>query len=150
MTAIADVVTDHSQGALEQTNLPLDFAIEGEGYFSVQTNDGVAYTRNGSFMLDNEGYLHLGGQGRVLGANGQPIYLGTDKINADSNGFITNEQGAVLGQLGVFTFANPAQDLQKGQWVNYLLQTVSHSLLMALLYIIKWWKSQTVSCSAND
>lgn len=114
MTAIADVVTDHSQGALEQTNLPLDFAIEGEGYFSVQTNDGVAYTRNGSFMLDNEGYLHLGGQGRVLGANGQPIYLGTDKINADSNGFITNEQGAVLGQLGVFTFANPAQDLQKG------------------------------------
>lgn len=114
MTAIADVVTDHSQGALEQTNLPLDFAIEGEGYFSVQTNDGVAYTRNGSFMLDNEGYLHLGGQGRVLGANGQPIYLGTDKINADANGFITNEQGAVLGQLGVFTFANPAQDLQKG------------------------------------
>ncbi|HIV61503.1 MAG TPA: flagellar hook-basal body protein [Candidatus Butyricicoccus avistercoris] len=114
MTAIADVVTDHSQGVLEQTNLPLDFAIEGEGYFSVQTNDGVAYTRNGSFMLDNEGYLHLGGQGRVLGANGQPIYLGTDKINADSNGFITNEQGAVLGQLGVFTFANPAQDLQKG------------------------------------
>lgn len=114
MTAIADVVTDHSQGVLQQTNLPLDFAIEGEGYFSIQTENGIAYTRNGSFMLDNEGYLYFGGQGRVLGANGQPIYLGTDKITADSNGFISDDNGQILGQLGVFTFANPAQDLQKG------------------------------------
>lgn len=114
ITAIANAVTDHSQGALEQTNLPLDFAIEGEGYFSIQTDAGVAYTRNGSFMLDDEGYLYLNGQGRVLGANGQPIYLGTDKITADENGFITNDAGQILGQLGVFTFANPEQDLQKG------------------------------------
>lgn len=114
ITAIADVVTDHSQGALQQTNLPLDFAIEGDGYFSIQTENGTAYTRNGSFMLDNEGYLYFGGQGRVLGANGQPIYLGTDKITANNDGFIFDDNGQVLGQLGVFTFNNPADALEKG------------------------------------
>lgn len=114
ITALGAVVTDHSQGGLEQTGMPLDFAIEGDGYFSIQSANARVYTRNGSFMLDNEGYLYMSGQGRVLGANGQPIYLGTDKIKADSNGFITNQDGQVLGQLGVFTFQNPQQDLTKG------------------------------------
>ena len=80
ITAVDEVYTDHSQGGLEPTGLPFDFAIEGEGYFAVQSAAGRVYTRNGSFMLDNQGYLYLAGQGRVLGQNGQPIYLGTDHI----------------------------------------------------------------------
>lgn len=113
MTVLDAVYTDHSQGALQSTGLPLDFALEGEGYFSVQTDAGRVYTRNGSFMLDEQGYLALAGQGRVLGSNGQAIYLGTDKIKATPEGVITTEDGRALGQLGVFTFADPAQDLQK-------------------------------------
>ena len=113
MTALDEVYTDHSQGALQSTGLPLDFAIEGEGYFAVDTEAGRLYTRNGSFMLDDQGYLYLAGQGRVVGANGQPVYLGTDDITADANGVISTEDGQVLGQLGVFAFADPAQDLQK-------------------------------------
>lgn len=113
MTALDEVYTDHSQGALQSTGLPLDFAIEGQGYFAVDTEAGRLYTRNGSFMLDDQGYLYLAGQGRVVGANGQSIYLGTDDITADANGVISTEDGQVLGQLGVFAFADPAQDLQK-------------------------------------
>lgn len=113
VTALDEVYTDHSQGALQATGLPLDFAIEGGGYFAVQTANGTAYTRNGSFMLDDQGYLYLAGQGRVLGSNGQPIYLGIDNIQTSNNGTITTENGQVLGQLGVFAFNNPAQQLQK-------------------------------------
>lgn len=113
ITALDEVYTDHSQGALQETGLPLDFAIEGDGYFAVQSADGRVYTRNGSFMLDDQGFLYLAGQGRVLGPNGQPIYLGTDKLIAAEDGTISTEDGRVLGQLGIFTFADPAQQLQK-------------------------------------
>ena len=91
ITALDEVYTDHSQGGLEPTGLPFDFAIEGEGYFAVQSAAGRVYTRNGSFMLDNQGYLYLAGQGRVLGQNGQPIYLGTDHITTLADGTITGE-----------------------------------------------------------
>ena len=40
ITALDEVYTDHSQGGLEQTGLPFDFAIEGEGYFAVQSASG--------------------------------------------------------------------------------------------------------------
>lgn len=113
ITALDEVYTDHSQGALQSTGLPLDFGLEGDGYFAIQTEGGRLYTRNGSFMLDDQGYLSLAGQGRVLGRNGQTIYLGTDKITASSDGTIYTEDGQMLGQLGLFTFADPAQDLQK-------------------------------------
>lgn len=118
-TIIDDVVTVHTQGAIEHTGLSLDFAITGDGYFSIQTEQGNAYTRNGSFMIDEEGYLYLNEQGRVLGANGQPLYLGTDKISADASGFITNETGQVLGQIGVFSFENPREQLTKGNGVLF-------------------------------
>lgn len=106
LLASSEVATDYTQGALEMTGMPLDFAIEGDGFFGVQTANGIAYSRGGNFSLDNEGYLYLPGQGRVLGQNGQPVLLQTDKITADNSGRIYGEGGNLLGQLGVFTFAN--------------------------------------------
>lgn len=113
ITALDEVRTVHTAGGLETTNLPLDFAIEGNGYFSVQTPTERIYTRNGSFMLDDQGYLYLAGQGRVLNQNGQAIFLGTDQIKGNPDGTIVTEDGRTLGQIGVFGFANPAADLQK-------------------------------------
>ncbi len=49
--------TDLSQGVIRQTANPLDFAIQGEGMFAVQTAGGVRYTRNGSFRLSPSGTL---------------------------------------------------------------------------------------------
>ena len=104
--ANSEVYTDHTQGLLEQTDLPLDFAIEGEGYFGVRMEDGTtAYTRNGSFSLDEEGYLCLPGKGRVLGAGDQPIRLVTDDINADAQGALRTTDGIYLGRLVTYNFA---------------------------------------------
>ena len=97
--------TDFTQGSLEETELPLDFAIEGDGFFAIEWNGQVAYTRAGSFNLDDEGYLVLPGQGRVLDENRQPIQLPTDNIYVDTNGSIyTLANRNLLATLGVFAF----------------------------------------------
>ena len=109
--APSEVYTDYSQGIPEPTDLPLDFAIVGDGFFAVQDPEGnVAYTRMGNFSLDEEGYLCLPGFGQVLNPEGQPIYLGTDKIRGDDRGVIYFDAspelggGTTLGQLGVYSF----------------------------------------------
>ena len=96
--------TDFIQGSLEETNLPLDFAIQGEGFFAIQTVDGVAYTRAGSFTLDNEGHLCLSELGRVLDREGNPIQLPTDKLDVDAQGNLSTQGGEYLATLGVFMF----------------------------------------------
>ena len=108
--AASDIVTDFTQGIPEPTDIPLDFAIQGEGFFAVQDPDGqVFYTRMGNFSLDDDGYLCLPGYGQVLDPNGNTIYLGTDKITCNSQGEISNNiNGGFLGQLGVYQFEDNA------------------------------------------
>ena len=102
--AASDIYTDFSQGIPEPTELPLDFAIVGDGFFAVQDPDGnIAYTRMGNFSLDEEGYLCLPGFGQVLSPDNQPIHLGTDKVRGDQQGYIYYQDNAVA-QLGVFQF----------------------------------------------
>ena len=96
--------TDFEQSSFEETNLPLDFAIQGEGFFAIQMEDGVAYTRAGSFTLDNEGYLCLSELGRVLDREGNPIQLPTDKLDVDAQGNLSTQGGEYLATLGVFMF----------------------------------------------
>lgn len=109
ITAPSQLYTDHTQGSLEETGMPLDFAIEGDGYFAVETDGGRAYTRSGSFALDEEGYLCLPGQGRVLDPDGEPVQLYTDQIKMDDAGRLFMESGGYLGQIGVFSFEDNAQ-----------------------------------------
>lgn len=111
--ATSQIYTDFTQGTIEPTGLPLDFAIEGEGFFAVQGVDGDRfYTRMGNFSLDDDGYLCLPGYGRILNPQGQPIWLGTDKILGDAQGNIYVDDGVyggdLLGQVGVFAFADNA------------------------------------------
>lgn len=105
MTTADKSVTDFTQGTMQVTDRPLDFAISGDGFFAVQTNGGIAYTRNGSFNLDRAGYLVMNGVGRVLGRNGQPIYLGSDQIQCDELGNLSIN-GNTVGSIGVYRFAN--------------------------------------------
>lgn len=63
-----------AQGAFEETGNPFDFAIEGQGFFTVEQDGNRFYTRNGRFGLDREGYLVDDNGGRVQGESG-PIQL---------------------------------------------------------------------------
>ena len=64
------VATDQTQGTLRATERALDLALSGKGFFAVQSGQETVYTRNGSFNVDNEGYLVLQGLGRVQVQNG--------------------------------------------------------------------------------
>lgn len=110
ITATDEVVTDYTQGAMEETGIPLDFAIDGEGFFAIRSAEGeVMYTRAGSFSLDDEGYLCYSGFGRVLDNNGNELRVMTDKITGDTMGRVYANNGMTLGRVGVFTFDDTAQ-----------------------------------------
>ncbi len=106
MITAGDVtVTDYTQGIFDPTDMSMDFALTGPGFFQVQTVDGVMYTRDGSFVMDDEGYVALQHAGRVLGDDNQPIYIGTTDIQALDDGTILTEDGnTVLGRIGVVDF----------------------------------------------
>ena len=93
---IDQTTTDLTAGPLRQTGEPLDFAIEGDGYFGVRTAQGVRYTRNGQFGVSAQGALMTAGGGMVLSQGGAPIRVGAD--------------GTVdPRQLGIFNVNNPAK-----------------------------------------
>jgi flagellar basal-body rod protein FlgG len=71
-------VTDLSAGPIKETGEDLDFAVEGDGYFAVQTGQGVRYTRNGQFTAAANGRLTDQLGNAVLNQNGQPITIGAD------------------------------------------------------------------------
>ena len=114
--ATNDRVTSYEQGILEPTDMPLDFAISGEGFFMVQTEDNeTLYTRNGSFITDDEGYLAVPNIGRVLGTNNAPIRVDTDALVVDTDGTVRGEEtGTVYGTIGLADFEDYYEGLIKG------------------------------------
>jgi len=72
------VVTDWTPMPARETGEPLDFAITGDGFFAVQTGEGVRYTRNGQFSVSPQGQLTTASGDPVLGRGGQPIRVGAD------------------------------------------------------------------------
>jgi flagellar basal-body rod protein FlgF len=94
---------DLRTGELEKTGNELDLALEGAGFFVVQTPAGVRYTRNGSFHTNASGRLVTSSGDRVLGEEG-PIDLPSGTISISSDGTIS-QQGAVVARLKIVTFA---------------------------------------------
>ncbi|MGD0154597.1 MAG: flagellar hook basal-body protein [Terracidiphilus sp.] len=92
-----------AQGALEQTGNPLDLAIEGQGFFMVQTPHGVRYTRDGSFHRAQGGQLVTAADEPVLTSAGQPIAIPPGEVSVGADGTISVAGGAVA-TVGVMTF----------------------------------------------
>lgn len=102
-------VTDYTEGGIRETGDALDVGLTGNGFFVIDTGEGPVYTRDGSFNLDNEGYLTLPGIGRVQGTNGA-IRLTTDNIIIDKQGNIISEDGnQFFGTLQIVDFADYGQ-----------------------------------------
>lgn len=108
-TSIDDLYTDFEQGILKETNNPLDFAIEGEGFFTVLLPNGEeAYTRDGSFRLNENGELTTQDGYLVLGYDGEAIPLMTEDFDAYTNGGILTQNGRYFS-LGIVSFADEQQ-----------------------------------------
>ena len=100
--------TSLEQGGLTQTGGQFDFAIEGEGFFLVETPAGVRLTRAGTFSPNAEGDLVTPDGFRVLDAGGAPVFIppGASDISVSADGTISSE-GNPVGQMGVVQPSNP-------------------------------------------
>lgn len=72
---IDEIAVDYQQGALESTGNTYDLAIVGDGFFAVQTPEGVRYTRNGAFFRNQQGYLQDIRGYNLLDTAGNPIRI---------------------------------------------------------------------------
>jgi flagellar basal-body rod protein FlgF len=86
-SVLTGVKADLSAGELRQTGNPLDVAIDGKGWFVVETPQGPRYTRNGSFTLDPRGQLVTHDGWPVLGSGG-PIMIQGSQVIIDPQGAI--------------------------------------------------------------
>lgn len=95
---------DATQGTLTDTGNDLDLALEGPGYFKVQTANGVAYTRNGSFQISSSGLLTTAAGDPVLSEGDGPLTLPRGPVTISPDGTVSSG-GAITGRLKVVTFA---------------------------------------------
>lgn len=96
---------DTAEGGLESTGKPLDVAIQGDGFFAIETPVGERYTRSGRFTVNDAGQLVTSDGHGVLAEGGAPIFFSpADKnITIAGDGTISTENGP-LGRLRVVRF----------------------------------------------
>lgn len=113
-TRLQETYTDLTQGSLYATGNELDLAIEGDGYFVVETPEGIRYTRNGNFSLNdngqivtNQGYLVMGEEGPMQTIPGRSI-----QIDESGQLYLDNLRG---DSFLVVNFANTDQLTKIGE-----------------------------------
>lgn len=104
---IDKLYVDHTEGALEATGRDLDLAIQGDGFFVLETPNGEAYTRNGAFSLGADGTLMSSDGFPVLSESG-PITLTDEQITVGNDGMVTVGT-ANIGRLRIVNFENPGE-----------------------------------------
>jgi flagellar basal-body rod protein FlgF len=87
---ITDYYTDFSTGGIKNTGGALDLALDGEGFFKVQTPDGPRYTRNGNFRLNTAKQLVNQNGNQVLDRNNAPVVIDAPgEISIDGEGSVS-------------------------------------------------------------
>jgi flagellar basal-body rod protein FlgF/flagellar basal-body rod protein FlgG len=104
---------DLGQGALTPTGNPLDLAIEGSGFFTLGTKQGVRYTRDGQFQRAQNGTLTDPAGDPVLDAHGQAIRVPVGTIAVGEDGAVS-VNGALAGRIAVVGFSSPASLTAEG------------------------------------
>lgn len=104
---------DLGEGNLERTGNPLNFAIEGPGFFAAQTKAGMLYTRNGNFHVSVKGQLVTAAGDPVMGDSG-PITLPGGEVSVSADGTVS-VSGAVAGKVRVVEFAGGTQINPEGE-----------------------------------
>jgi len=104
----------HETGSIARTGRTLDVAIQGDGFFLVQTPDGIRYTRSGAFTIDADGKLAGPGGHPVLGAAG-PIAVSGSGAHIERDGRVVSDTGAVLGKLQIEEFLEPEKLQKQGE-----------------------------------
>lgn len=98
---------DLASGPIAHTGAPLDVAIDGEGFFEIETAAGPRYTRAGAFSLAPDGTLVTMAGDPVRGEGG-PITAPEGDARILPNGEVVDREGQSLGRLAIVRFADPS------------------------------------------
>lgn len=111
---VAQTTSDLSTGNLRQTSNVLDVAVDGEGFFVVQTPDGERYTRGGALRLDEKHQL-VDNDGRpLIGEKGIPLKLLDGPIAISKTGEVT-QNGQIVDRLRMESAPKDAQLERQGE-----------------------------------
>ena len=104
MSFVQDLSTvrDLTEGPMKATENPLDLAISGRGYFTIETEDGPRYTRNGAFQLNDAGEIVNKANEPLLDANDNPI-----RVPADAEAIEIGEDGTIATEAGTIARLEP-------------------------------------------
>ncbi len=104
--ALPNELVDFTQGKLRESGNPMSVALVGEGFFAIQKENDIYYTRQGNFTRNEEGYYVTGSGDLVLGQGG-PILLDKEFTIQDDGAIVM--EGSIVDYLQVVKFNNPLQ-----------------------------------------
>ena len=125
---VTEIAVDYQQGPLQTTGNTYDLAISGQGFFAIQTPDGIRYTRNGAFFRNQAGVIQDIRGYNLLDINGQPITIpqniGNERILVAGDGTIyatnpRNRPQQRLTQIQLVQFDNPRAVQKQGDNLFY-------------------------------
>jgi flagellar basal-body rod protein FlgG len=105
---VNEVYTQFTQGSLSRTENPFDLALDGRGFFAVQTERGERYTRNGAFTVNQDGIL--------MTHNGYPVVGENGIVRVQQNNFIVNERGEIIVNNALSREPRDAVSMANNDW----------------------------------
>jgi flagellar basal body rod protein FlgG len=117
MRPVAEAQSDLSTGTLKQTGNVMDVALDGPGFFVVNTPNGERYTRGGSLSVDPKHFLVDANGNQMLGTKG-PMKLTDDPIQISADGEVT-QNGVMVDTLRVESTPAGTEPVREGDalWV---------------------------------
>lgn len=100
--------TQFTQGSLQKTESKFNVALQGKGFFVVQTEKGERFTRDGSFTINQEGIL--------MTHNGEPVLGENGIIKIQKHNFIINERGEVIVNNAIPRDARDMVNMNNNNW----------------------------------
>jgi len=102
---VDDIYVDFSQGDLEKTGNDTNIAIDGDGFFAIQTSSGLMYSRSGDFSLSPQGQL-IDRNGNSVMTDSGPLTILADSFMVGDDGTVTVD-GFAVGRIKVVDFEKP-------------------------------------------
>ncbi len=114
---IDEVVTSFASGYLEETGLFTDLALQGSGFFEVETPDGTMYTRSGKMKVSPEGILVTTEGHPVMGEDGY-MQTGFGEFSVDETGNVFSSNGNYKIKIAEFEDLNELRKQRDNLYVN--------------------------------
>ncbi len=105
-----EIYTQFEQGSLMETGNPFDIALDGKGFFSIDTPQGERYTRNGTFLIDENGLL--------VTKEGLPVQGEKGKIYLKLNNFVLDKQGRIWQNADFADDPERLVSMRENDWEN--------------------------------